>query len=196
MPTQRSYNLPTCTLQVEGISAEGGTDISILTGFEYKFHQHGNKVSGGRELLEHLTRSVIGYAQFLQAANPTLVDSDLISIEPHNFHIHLLKVKAHDTSELLELHLTTVELFDLVESVDRLYLDPQTLPDLNPEITPITPAKKSGSTLLPAFIGVGALAIASTLIFLIPPPKPEPKPQPVSLSLSLIAKPISFNIPH
>jgi hypothetical protein len=196
MPIQRLYNLPSCTLQVEGISAEGGTDISILTGFEYKFHHTGNKVSGGRELLESMTKSIIGYVQSLQAANPILVESEFISIEPHNFHIHLLKVKAHDTSEFLELHLTTVELFDLVESTDRLCLDPQTLPDLNPEIAPIISARKSVSSLFPAFIGVGTLAIASALIFLIPPPKPEPKPQPVSLYLSLTLKSSSLNIPH
>jgi hypothetical protein len=197
MPIQRLYNLPSCTLQIEGISAEGGTDISILTGFEYRFHNHGNKVSGGREFLDRLTKSIIGYVQSLQAANPNLVENEFISIEPRNFHTHILKVKAHDTSEFLELQLTTVELFDLAESIDRLCLDPQTLPDLNPQIAPINSARKSGksvSSLLPAFIGVGTLAIASTLIFLIPPPKPEPKPQPVSMSLTV--KPSSSDIAY
>jgi len=188
MPIQRSYNLPSCTLQVAGISTEGSDRLSILTGFECKFHHNGDKVSGGRELLDILIKSACKYAQALQSAEPVLVDSEFLSLEPVDAFIHRLKVKSSDrseSSESIEINLNTVQLFDLVESIDRLCLDPQTLLDLNPVIEPLTSSTKNIISYLPAFIGVGSLAIASTILFLIPTPKPDPKPQPQPVSLIL-----------
>jgi hypothetical protein len=185
MPIQRSYNLPSCTLQVEGISTEGSDRLSILTGFECKFHHNGDKISGERELLDILIKSTGKYAQALQSAEPVLVDSEFLSLEPVNAFIHKLKVKASDrseSSESIEINLNTVQLFDLVESIDRLCLDPQTSLDLNPAIEPTTSSTKNAVSYLPAFIGVGSLAIVSTILFLIPTPKPDPKPQPQPVS--------------
>jgi hypothetical protein len=185
MPIQRSYNLPSCTLQVEGISTEGSDRLSILTGFECRFHHNGDKISGGRELLDILIKSTGKYAQALQSAEPILVDSEFLSLEPVDAFLHRLKVKSSDrleSPESLEINLNTVQLFDLVESIDRLCLDPQTSLDLNPVVEPVT-SPKNVVSYLPAFIGVGSLAIASTILFLIPTPKPDPKPQPQPVSL-------------
>jgi len=146
--------------------AEGSDRLSILTGFEYRFHHNGDKIAGGRELLDTLVKSASRYAQTLQSAEPVLIDRGLISLEPVDAYIHKLKVKSSDRSESLEsieINLSTVQLFDLVESIDRLCLDPQNLLDFNPAIAPATSPSRNVVSYLPAFIGVGSLAIASTI---------------------------------
>ncbi len=192
MPIQRVYSLPSCTLQIEGISAEGDDKLSILTGFECKFHHNGSSISGGRELLDHLIESTGKYAQILQTKEPIVVASQLVSLEPIGLHLHKLKVKSIDTRDDtkvdIEVNLNTVQLFDLVESIDSLCTDPQTLLNLNVVIASAISATKSVVSLLPTLIGVSSLAIASAVLFLIPTPKPEkkPEPQPVSLILPKI----------
>ena len=190
MPIQRFYYLPSCTFQIEGISTEGGDRLSILTNFECKFHHNGTKISGGRELLDNLIKSTGKYAQALQAANPLFIDSQLVSLEPVGIHLHKLTVKSSD--DPVEMQLNTVQLFDLVESIDQLCIDPQATLDLNSVITPVVSATKAVVSLLPAFIGVSSLAIASAILFLIPTPKPDPKPQPQPVSL-ILPQPIISN---
>jgi hypothetical protein len=183
MPIQRFYHLPSCTFQIEGISTEGGDRLSILTNFECTFHHNGIKVSGGRELLDSLIKSTGKYAQALQVATPLSVDDQLISLEPMGIYLHKLTIKSSD--DPVELQLNTVQLFDLVESIDRLCIDPQATLNLDSVITPVISATKAAISLLPAFIGVSSLAIASAILFLIPTPKPDPKPQPQPVSLVL-----------
>ena len=188
MPIQRFYNLPTCTLQIEGISAEGGDRLSILTRFEFKFHHNGKQVSGDRELLDSLIKSTGKYAQALQNANALLVEDQLVSLKPVGIYQHHLQVKSRDDlngDSRTEFNLTTVQLFDLVETLDRLCLDPQTVLDLKAVIQPVISSTKRVAALLPALIGVSSLAIASAILFLLPAPKPDPKPQPQPSSLVL-----------
>jgi hypothetical protein len=185
MPIQRFYHLPSCTFQIEGISTEGGDRLSILTNFECKFHHNGTKISGGRELLDHLIQSTGKYAQALQGANPLATDSQLVTIEPVGIYLHKLTIKSSDEPVPVEVQLNTVQLFDLVESIDRLCIDPQAVLDLNSVIEPVISTAKTAISLLPALIGVSSLAIASAILFLIPTPKPDPKPQPQPVSLVL-----------
>lgn len=188
MPIQRTYNLPSCTLQIEGISGEDDDKLSILTGFECKFHHNGSTISGGRELLDNLIEATGKYAQILQTQEPIAVDSELVRLEPIGLHLHKLKVKSSEAKDDIEVNLNTVQLFDLVESIDSLCSDTQTVLNLNAVITSVISATKSVVSLLPALIGVSSLAIASAVLFLIPTPKPEkkPEPQPVSLILPKI----------
>lgn len=187
MPIQRFYNQPTCTFQIEGISTEGSDRLSILTSFECKFHHNGSKISGGQVLLENLIKSIGKYAQALQNANPFSIDSQLISVEPVGDYLHKLTIRSNDSPTPFEVQLNTVQLFDLVESIDQLCIDPQAVLDFNSVIEPIISTTKAVISLLPAFIGVGSLAIASAILFLIPTPKPDPKPQP---------QPVSFVLPQ
>ena len=185
MPIQRFYHLPSCTFQIEGISAEGGDRLSILTNFECIFHHNGTKIAGGRELLDSLIKSTGKYAQALQAANPLSLDNQLVSLEPVGIYLHKLTVKSNDDIVPVEVQLNTVQLFDLVESIDRLSIDPQAVLDLNSVIEPVVSTAKAVISLLPALIGVSSLAIASAILFLLPTPKPDPKPQPQPVSLVL-----------
>jgi len=188
MPIQRFYNLPSCTLQIEGISAEGGDRLSILTGFECRFHHSGTKIVGDRDLLENLIKSTGRYAQTLHD-EPVGIYNQSISLEPVEMYLHKLKIQPIDNSqadiELVEVHLDTVQLFDLVESIDRLCLDPQNQLNFSVVIEPVVASSKVSASVLPAIIGVGSLAIASAVLFLIPTPKPDPKPQPQPVSLIL-----------
>jgi hypothetical protein len=198
MPIQRFYNLPSCTFQIEGISTEGGDRLSILTNFECKFHHNGIKISGGRELLDHLIQSTGRYAQALQTANPLPTgnqlapDHQLVSLEPVGIYLHMLTIKSSDDPAPVEVQLNTVQLFDLVESIDRLCIDPQAVLDLNSVIEPVVSTAKTVISLLPALIGVSSLAIASAILFLVPTPKPDPKPQPQPVSL-VLPQTISIN---
>ncbi|AFY73106.1 hypothetical protein Syn7502_00991 [Synechococcus sp. PCC 7502] len=186
MPIQRLYSLPSCTLQIEGISAEVGNKLSILTGFEFKFHHNGTKVTGGRDLLESLIRSTSTYVQALQAAIPTTVDDQSVRLEVVGDYLHKLSIKSSDLNQPVEISLDTVQLFDLTESIDQLCTDPQVMLDLKVVIEPVAHSSKSSVAVLPAFIGVSTLAIASAILLLIPPPKPPTlKPQPQSSSLNI-----------
>lgn len=191
MPIQRFYNLPSCTLQIEGISTEGSDRLSILTSFECKFHHNGTIISGGRELLDNLIKSIGKYVQALQAANPLptdnqlATDKQLVSVQPVSIYLHKLTIKSSESPGSVEVQLNTVQLFDLVESIDRLCIDPQTVLNLNTVVEPVVSTTKAVVSLLPAFIGVSSLAIASAILFLLPTPKPDPKPQPQPVSLVL-----------
>ena len=185
MPIQRLYNLPSCTLQVEGISTDSVDTLSIVTRFECNFHHNGTKISGGRELLDSLVVSAGKYAQAIYAADPITTDSQLVRLEPMGIYMHKLIVKSSDDLVPVEVQLNTVQLFDLVESIDRLCIDPQAVLQLNSIIEPAISSTKAAISLLPALIGISSLAIASTILFLIPHPKPDPKPQPQPVSLVL-----------
>jgi hypothetical protein len=197
MPIQRFYNLPSCTLQIEGISAEGGDRLSILTGFECKFHHNGTIIAGDRDLLENLIKSAGKYAQTLHD-EPVGIYNQSVSLEPVEMYLHKLKIKSSENiqdrsqanseladSEVIEVQLDTVQLFDLVESIDRLCLDPQNSLNFSVVIEPVVSSPKVSASVLPAIIGVSSLAIASAILFLIPTPKPDPKPQPQPVSLIL-----------
>lgn len=186
MPIQRSYNLPSCTLQIAGISSEGGDRLSILTGFECKFHHSGTTIVGDRDLLDRLIESTGKYAQTLHE-EPASISDKFISLEPVEMYLHKLKIKS--TEDLADLQMTevlldTVQLFDLVESIDRLCIDPLNSLNFSSTIASVS-GRKASVSALPAIIGVSSLAIASAILFLIPTPKPDPKPQPQPVSLLL-----------
>ncbi len=184
MAIQRFYNLPSCSLQIEGISHETGGSLSILTNFECKFHHNDLIISGGRELLNSLAESTSKYAQFLQIGNPITISGECVCIEPQGIYTHKLKIKANATSpESMEIELNTVELFDLMESIDCLCLDSQILLNIDTKIEPVISNSKQVSSFLPALIGVSSLGLVGAIVFLIPPPKTDPNPQPISVNL-------------
>ncbi len=192
MTIQRTYNLPNCTLLVEGISLADSSVLAILTNFECKFHHNQERITGGRSLLDTLVKSVSAYVQVLQRGD-TLKDfipsNAAIRLEPAGTYLHNLYVKPteEDTPnpQPLQIQLSTVQLFDLVESIDRLCSDGNTLPDLNLglDLTGYTDNSKVGAKVLPAAVGLISLVIAGAALYFVPIPTPQPKPQPQTSSL-------------
>jgi hypothetical protein len=146
-------------------------------------------LAGGREFLESLIRAVSQYTQNLLSGvntNRTLKDpQQLVQVERLSDTMHRLSVRsqpvegASSAPTITQVDVNTVQLFDLMEAIDQLLADTQTLPDLTLNLKPVSrrevvKERKVGQQLVPAAIGVSSLAAASVLLSLLPIPKVEP----------------------
>lgn len=197
---QRLYSLPNCSLMLEGFSdnlllnsTEFRPLLAILINAECRLARLEKPLSGGREFLESLIAVVSQYAQeFLSGLHATRVPKQaatgLVQLERVNDNTHRLSLRSPmvlDSSTAVtapsrtEIDLSTVELFDLVEAIDQLLADTQTLPDLSLNLTPLSRkeiAKSETATkqLVPAAIGLASLAAAAFAFSFLPMPKVEP----------------------
>lgn len=176
--------------------------LTILVNAECHFSGHGSSVSGGREFLESLVSSVSQYAQQVLSGvshserHPS--GHPLVQLQPVSSHIHRLIVRqpkpengaanpagdaAHETTETtVQIDLSTVQLFDLVEAIDQMVADAQTLPDISIDLRSV-PKRQTVSQepvtdrVVPAAVGVAGLAVAAIALFFIPPPEFRPTEQ-------------------
>ena len=178
---QRSYSLPSCTLLVDGIIT-GGDVMSILTSFSCRFSHHTEPIVGGLELLNALVKVVGAYAQALKSNTLVAIPEKQVRLEPEGKHLHVLSVSLNEADahspKQLQIKLNTIQLFDLMESLDRLCCDQTTLPDLKlvTQISDYRSQAQLNSQAVSAIAGVFSLAIAATVLYFIPTPKPQPKP--------------------
>ena len=215
MTIQRKYSLPNCTLILEGLSATNDTQdprpvLSLLVNAECRLANSKEVISGGRDFFESLVKAVSGYAQeFLsQVTHPEahdraeLVQLDKIDANRHRLSVHPEnKEQESDTNtnsapKPIEINLTTVQLFDLVEAVDQFFADSQTLPDLSLQLSPVSKRYTSSSQQLvkqavPATVGATGLALAAIAFFFVPIPEvqrpSETSPQSNSRQSTLLA---------
>jgi hypothetical protein len=196
MSIKRQYSQPNCVLVLEGLEdaseaevdiLDGQSPMSILVNAECNFISSNRTISGGSVFLENLARSVNAYAQSLLSGlshpQPTATEYPQIQLEkiPDN-HLHRLTLEpeANSGESKQTIDLTTVELFDLVDILDRMYGDRSTLPHLSLKLQALskryrTPEQPLVERATPAVVGVVSLALASAVFFLIPPPQiPEP----------------------
>ncbi len=207
MNIQRKYSLPNCTLLLEGLSditraanfQELRPELSILVNAECYLSGYNQPLVGGREFFESLVRAVSAYAQeFLSnVTNPQAhnQESELVEFQKIDSNQHRLIVHSETTPEGFEskpnspqrppiqIDLSTVQLFDLVEAVDQFFADTQTLPELSLELQPVTRRGGANPVIMrqavPAGVGVSSLAVAAIAFNLIPAPEmrpPQPKP--------------------
>ena len=178
---QRTYSLPSCTLLIEGISTSGDV-LSILTSFGCRFNHHPEPIVGGLELLTALVKVVGAYTQALKTNTSLTIPEARVSLQPENQYLHLLSVSLNEADannpQQLQVKLNTIQLFDLMEGLDRLCCDPTTLPEMKlvKEIADYRSQSSLNSQAVPAIAGVISLAIAATVLYFIPTPKPQPKP--------------------
>ncbi|HEY9810009.1 MAG TPA: DUF4335 domain-containing protein [Halomicronema sp.] len=199
MTIQRQYSLPNCTLFLEGLSdssASNPTDfrplMSMLINAECRFAGVSQNLSGGREFFEGLVKAVSSYAQQFLSGVPHLEESNgsptPVELRRGQGNLHRLIIRPTDKAAAspIELDLTTVQLFDLVEAVDQFLNDTRTLPEISVPLVPVS--KKYSHTnepltkrALPAAIGVSSLAAAAFAFSLLPIPEvrrpEEPQPQ-------------------
>jgi hypothetical protein len=193
MTIKRTYSSPNCTLLVEGISPGNSDALSILINFECRFQHTPKIVTGGREVLDALVKSVGQYVQDLSVGNPAIVEIAPVRLEPISPHVHRLQIdpssdvsNGSDRSDRdmspVEISLNVLQLFDLMESIDRLCLDGQTLTDLKlvTDTSDVVIQSRAKERIVPAAMGIAGFAIAAAAMFFVPVPKPQPQPQPQS----------------
>ena len=195
----RQYTQPNCTLILEGMEdvseenvdiLDGQCPMSILINAECKFIKSQRQLSGGSVFLENLAVAVSRYAQgFLSGlTHPKEEATEYPQIQIEKVaenHLHRLTFAPEPNSgeEKQEINLTTVELFDLVDTIDQMYSDRSTLPNLTLELNAIgkryrKPEQPLAERAKPAVVGVASLAIAAAIFYLIPAPEiREPKPE-------------------
>ncbi len=229
MNIQRKYSLPNCTLLLEGLSdvtraaqfQELRPELSILVNAECYLSGYNQPLTGGREFFESLVRAVSGYAQeFLSnVPNPQAHnhESELVEFQKIDSNRHRLIVHSEGAPEgfesqpshakrpPIEIDLSTVQLFDLVEAVDQFFADSQTLPELSLELQPVTKRYGAASQglinqVVPAAVGVSSLAVAAIAFNLIPPPQmrppqPQPDEQTTSTTKNLTPSPLTEPTP-
>lgn len=197
MTIQRQYTLPNCNLILEGMGANGDDPLAPLTVLmNVECHLPGaaeKPLSGGRVFLEQLVAAVSRYAQRLLSGvmTPAPSESPAIELKPGDGDYHHLLVRSQLTSEAkdtnlsdvtpMDIKLTTVQFFDLLDAIDQLMADPQTLPDMTLRLQPVSrrfvkPTEPVAKRVAPAAIGGSALAAAAAALFFVPLPKFEPQP--------------------
>jgi hypothetical protein len=192
MTAQRQYILPNCNLIVEGLVTGEESDptspLTVVLNSECSFPGTSNRLSGGREFLNALVKTVSDYAQSLLSGVPyplaTAPTADQpVVLQPTEDHRHQLVATLTDNTGAetqQTIALNAVQLFDLVEAVDQLLADTFTLPDMALQVTPLNrrharPTEPAAQRLIPAAVGVSTLAAASVLLFMLPVPEFEPQ---------------------
>ena len=194
MSTKRQYSLPNCNLILEGLEdvdtesvniLDGQPPMSILINAECIFLKSNQKISGGSVFLQNLSHAVSKYAQsFLSGLSQPEVSTTeypQVSLALVEEQLHRLTYEPQpDADETkTEIDLSTVELFDLVDAIDRFYLDRSTLPNMTLELRSVSkryrkPEQPLVERLTPVAIGFTSLAIAAGAFFVIPPPQTIP----------------------
>jgi hypothetical protein len=211
MTIRRQYNLPNCTLVLDGIGdgnmntgfADGKPLMSSLMNAECHFADRDRPLSGGGEFFRSLTTSVNNYAQELLSGiphPPPPKDSGLVKISPSTRpHFHRISALETSNTDILptgdlssavamsdrrtEWEISTVQLFDLVEAIDLFLADNNTLPDIQ---VPISPSPASFNRPIvkqaaPAGLGIIGLAATALACYTIPAPLKVEEPKVLDL---------------
>lgn len=204
MTVQRQYTLPHCNLVLEGLSADANDPLSPLAVLmNAECHLPGATdatLAGGREFLDSLVAAVSRYGQHLLSGVPypdQRTAPPIVEMKPGESAYHHLIVHQQPLGEPLsdvnaqpplDVKLTTVQFYDLMEAIDQLLADTQTLPDLTARFQAVSrrlvqPTEPIAQRAAPAALGAAVLAAAGLALFFVPPPEFEPtRPESESVS--------------
>ncbi len=191
MTIRRQYQLPNCSLVLDGLSTDAGPGseavMSLLVNAECQISGQEKSLNGGYSFFAALVRAVSQYAQEVLGgfAHPQVMEGDplLVHINPGDGPYHHLVVQPEvvdmgmpSDGRALDIKLSTVQLFDLTEAVNQFFSDSQTLPELLPALTPLSrrfvhPEVPLSDRVKPAILGIGGLIAATLAIGLLPLPK-------------------------
>ena len=196
MTIQRQYTLPHCNLSLEGLSndpLDPLAPLTVLMNAECRLPGVTDiPLTGGREFLDSLVAAVSRYGQQLLSgvASPVAATQPppMIDLKPGDSAYHHLIVQQQPMGDPisdvsahppLDIRLNTVQLYDLVEAVDQLLADTQTLPDLTAQFQAVSrrlvqSSEPVAKRAAPAALGAAALAAAGVALFFLPPPEFEP----------------------
>jgi hypothetical protein len=192
MSVRRKYSLPGCTLILEGVTTEATgrrPTISAVVNAECHILGQAQILAGGQGFLQQLTETLSAYTQSFLSGIVPIVPEGHIAIEPLPPLQHRLTITDPGLEAPVSLDLSTLQLFDLLESLDQMLADARTLPGWSLDLKPLTrhqarldPPITERAT--PAAIGLSSLAVAAVALFFLPIPEvrrpTEPEPIPVS----------------
>lgn len=187
MQLQSQYLSPNCQIFLEGFNdsanpADALPVMSVLFSARCEIVGLQPPLTGGKDFFEHLIKAVSLYAQeFLSGVTHPLdnnYETDLIRLEKipdKNRHLLVWQATKNDEENKIELELTTVQLFDLVDAIDQFLADSRTLPGLTCDLQPVSRRYRQKSESLvqqstPAALGIASFALAAIALFLIPTP--------------------------
>ncbi len=203
MTIQRQYNLPNCSLLLEGVSkqaslfqTEARPVMDILTRAEFRFPGLEKTLTGGKEFFEILVKEVSLYAQeFLSGIHlpqqarftaPGIVTIQKVEGNRHRININATSPNAPVEIDPKTVDLTTLQLFDLVDAIDQFVADTHTLPFWALNLAPVSSrfvrqGEPIAKQAVPAVIGVSGLALAGLALLALPVPQVQ-KPENLKIS--------------
>lgn len=211
MIVQRQYSLPNCILVIEGLSNPTNTlspVLDVVTVCECQLLGQTSVLRGGREFLDALVEQLPPMVQTWMSGvrlRRSLGKSEhLIHLEEQDSQQFLMTIpvallsqtdlahlkKEHPDSEMLPVSLSWLQLFDLLEALDQLCCDSQTLPDLSPQLSSlprraIAPQVPLTKQLMPVALGAASLAIMAAVFYHLPVPERRPLEEDIPASLEL-----------
>ena len=211
MTVKRQYRLPSCTLTLEGLTASSSdlqSPLTVLMNTECQFSGADHPpLSGGREFLDSLVTAVSHYGQQLLSGITRPIskeDPGPVRVQADSGGYHHLTVRTTPLEAtvvdpqvlpVVDVKLTTLQFHDLMEAIDQLLADSQTLPDLTSQlqsvprqlVKPTTPMVQRAT---PAVLGAATLAAAGLALFFVPVPEVKPPAvRPTATSESPTASP-------
>lgn len=183
---QRIYSLPNCLIVVEGLSTTEDQQIRLLTRFSCQVG--GAEINGGKELLCNLIKGISHACQSLMAGEEAKYEQEQIKIGTTGFH-YQLTIEAEEGK--VEVKLDRVQLFDLMEGLDQLCLDQQTLPDVGLVFPDLRPPISSVSPVVPALVGISSVVAVAFALWFVPIPSRQRQEAPVTQEQVLPQKPPS-----
>lgn len=190
MSVRRKYSLPGCTLILEGVTTETGgrrPTISAVVNAECHLLGHSQILAGGQGFLQQLTETLSAYTQSLLSGIVPVIPEGHIAIEPLPPLQHRLTITDPGLEAPVSLDLSTLQLFDLLESLDQMLADARTLPGWSLDLKPLTrhqarldPPITERAT--PAAIGLSSLAVAAAALFFLPIPEVRRPTEPTPVS--------------
>lgn len=209
---ERQYISPNCVLSLQGFSDDNSNDItpvmSVLTQAKCEIVGISPPLSGGLIFIQNLMKAVSAYSQeFLSGLThswESKEESDYISLSKlpeKNRHLLIWQKKKDDTNNKLEIELSTIQLFDLLDTIDQLCLDKYTLPQLEDTLQPLSRRHRQAEVSIveqstPVSLGIAGLVLAAIALFMIPnpttikDPNEEPKPTPNNTTETLPPMPL------
>ena len=191
MTIRRQYQLPNCSLVLDGLSIdpEPGNEetMSLLVNAECRISGLERSLNGGYNFFAALVRAVSQYGQEVLSgfAHPQVIEGEplLVHINPGEGPYHHLVIQPEiadlgdaGDGRAIDIKLSAVQLFDLTEAVDQFFDDNQTLPELEAGLSPlprrfVRTDEPLSDRALPAILGVGSLVAATMAIGLLPLPE-------------------------
>jgi hypothetical protein len=188
--------------------------LTILVNAECRLAGYtGPALSGGRDFFESLVTAVSSYAQEILSGVPHQplenAHVPLVQLRRNGENLHRLIVQPQNLNTFsggvtappvltkpIEVDLSTVQLFDLVEAVDQFFADSQTLPSLGLKLAPVEKRfAKSDEELVkqaaPAALGLSSLALAAIALFFVPIPEVQRPREPLPQNNSGVVSPNS-----
>ena len=191
MTIRRQYQLPNCSLILDGLSIDpqpGSEDVmSLLVNAECRISGLERSLNGGYNFFAALVRAVSQYSQEILSgfAHPQVVEGEplLVHINPGEGPYHHLVVQPEiadlgDSGDgrAIDIKLSSVQLFDLTEAVDQFFDDTRTLPELQTNLSPLPKRfvrtdEPLSDRALPVILGAGSLVVATMALGLLPLPE-------------------------